>query len=157
MWIVFGTGVTTKRVPGGARLDRHCMQCGEHATFYEKEVTATFRLYFVDVFDYRKHRVMACGCCSACYATDELGVPQTGAVTEAPSVAGYIERAAGAFEDGIASLFGHDRPTAHAARDEEEPESKSPQDDDEIDPLEDPMEARFRELERKAGLRIKDD
>jgi Zn ribbon nucleic-acid-binding protein len=156
MWIVFGTGVKTRRVPGGARLDRHCMQCGEHATFYEKEVTATFRLYFVDVFDYQKHRVMACGCCSACYATDELGVPQTGAVTEGPTVAGYIERAAGAFEDGIASLFGHDRPAAHAPRHEEEPES-TPADDEEIDPLEDPMEARFRELERKAGLRIKDD
>lgn len=152
MWIVFGTGVKTTRVPGGARIERYCMQCGEHATFYEKEVTATFRLYFIDVFDYQKHRVMACGCCGACYATDELGVPT--AVTEGPSVAGYIERAAGAFEAGISSLFSDERPASRASsREEEEP---SPPGDDDFDPLEDPMEARFRELERKAGLRGKD-
>ncbi len=156
MWIVFGSGVKTQRVPGGAKVDRECMQCGEHATFYEKEVTATFRLYFIDVFDYQKHRVMSCGCCSACYATDELGIPQTGAVTESPSVAGYLERAAGAFEAGISSLFGDERPAARAPHREEEAESSPAADDDEIDPLEDPMEARFRELERKAGLRIKD-
>jgi hypothetical protein len=158
MWIVFGTGVKTRRVPGGAKVDRHCMQCGEHATFYEKEVTATFRLYFIDVFDYQKHRVMACGCCSACYATDELGIPQTPAVTEGPTVAGYLERAAGAFESGISSLFSDERPAARSGRHEEEDDSPPPPpaDDDEIDPLEDPMEARFRELERKAGLRDKD-
>jgi hypothetical protein len=154
MWIVFGTGVKTTRVPGGARVERHCTQCGEHATFYEKEVTATFRLYFIDVFDYQKHRVMACGCCSACYATDELGVPKTGAVSEGPSVAGYIERAAGAFESGIASLFSDERPASHASNREEE--ASPPPEDDDFDPLEDPMEARFRELERKAGLRDKD-
>ena len=156
MWIVFGSGERTTRVPGGARVDRYCMQCGEQATFYEKEVKATFRLYFIDVFDYKRHRVMACGCCGACYATDELGVRQTGEMTETPTVAGYINRAAGAFEAGIGSLLGHDRPTDPAPRHEEEAESRGAPDDDEIDPLEDPMEARFRELERKAGLRIKD-
>jgi hypothetical protein len=153
MWIVFGTGVKTTRVPGGAKVERECGQCGELATFYEKEVTATFRLYFIDVFDYRRHRVMSCGCCSACYATDELGVPTTPVVDEGPSVTGYLERAAGAVEAGFASLFAEDRPASLVRKREEE--AAPPAEDDEIDPLEDPMEARFRELERKAGLRIK--
>jgi hypothetical protein len=147
------SSVKTTRVPGGAKVERHCGQCGEIATFYEKEVTSTFRLYFIDVFDYRRHRVMACGCCSACYATDELGVPTTPAVSESPSVAGYFERAADAVESGFASLFSEERPAPLVSnrRKEEEP----PPSEDEFDPLEDPMEARFRELERKAGLRIK--
>lgn len=152
MWIVFGSRVKTSRVPGGAKVDRHCEQCDEFATFYEKEVTATFRLYFVDVFDYKRHRVMACGCCGACYATDELGMPTSPSLSEGPSVVGYLERAAGAVESGLASLFSEERPAARApSREEKAP----PPSEDEIDPLEDPMEARFRELERKAGLRIK--
>jgi hypothetical protein len=73
MWIIFGTKQEAKRVPGGAQIVRHCDACGESTTFYEKELTATFRLYFVDVLDYRTHRVMQCGACGACYATDELG------------------------------------------------------------------------------------
>lgn len=152
MWIVFGTGVKTMRVPGGAKVDRHCDQCGEHATFYEKEVTATFRLYFIDVFDYKRHRVMACGCCGACYATDELGMPNTPRLSEGPAVARYFERAADAVESGINSLFGEERPAPVAAR---QVKKEEPPPEEELDPLEHPMEARFRELERKAGLRIK--
>jgi hypothetical protein len=163
MWIVFGRGVKTTRVPGGAKVERGCGQCGETATFYEKEVTSTFRLYFLDVFDYEKHRVMACGCCGACYATDELGVPDTdttGTMNESPSVSGYLNRAADAVESGIANLFPSARPARSPDREEREraeQEAPPPDDDDELDPLEDPMEARFRELERKAGLRGKKD
>src|SRR5271170_3174918 len=73
MWIVFGTGDKTKRVVGGAKVSRHCDQCGESTTFYEKEILSTFRLYFIDVLDYGRQRVMACGGCGTCYATDELG------------------------------------------------------------------------------------
>jgi hypothetical protein len=166
MWIVFGTGVKTTRVPGGTKIERRCEQCLETATFYEKEVTSTFRLYFVDVFDYQRHRVMACGCCGACYATDELGIRETRSLDEADRaplgdriertagrMGAYVERAAGAVEASISSLFSDERPAP--------PASPTPQDapppslDEEIDPLEDPLEARFRELEKKARGRIK--
>jgi hypothetical protein len=73
MWIVFGTKDASKRVPNGAQVTRHCDACGEEAVFYEKDKTSTFRLYFIDVFDYKKSRVMQCGACGASYGTDELG------------------------------------------------------------------------------------
>jgi len=167
MWIVFGNSVKTARVPGGAKVERRCGQCDETATFYEKEITSTFRLYFMDVFDYQRHRVMACGCCGACYATDELGLPSprddregaSGALGEgvgraARRVGGTFERAADALGAGISSLFSDEHPSTQASNAGEEDE-RSPADDDEIDVLEDPLEARFRELERKAGLRTK--
>lgn len=81
MWIVVGHRVKTERVAGGARVERECGSCGEEATFYERRVVSTFRLYFVDVFDYGKRRVMACGACGALYETDEHGQP--GAETSA--------------------------------------------------------------------------
>ncbi len=73
MWIVFGTKDASRRVPNGAQVTRHCDSCGETSVFYEKDRTSTFRLYFIDVFDYKKSRVMECGACGAHYATDELG------------------------------------------------------------------------------------
>jgi len=167
MWIVFGSGVKTRRVPGGAKVERQCGNCGELATFYEKEVVSTFRLYFVDVFDYQRHRVMACGCCSACYATDELGLPATrtdeadasrtlgeGTVSAAHRVGGYVNRAADALEVGISSLLPEAGPVLRVAK---PPLKEEAPDDDEFDVDEDPLEARFRELERKAGVRIKTD
>jgi hypothetical protein len=149
MWIVFGTKQQTRRVPGGARIERHCDECGETATFYEKEVASTLQLYFLDVFDYRRHRVMSCGCCGACYATDELGAP---AMTEGGSVragleqaaeraGGYLERAAGAVQAGISGLLSE-------RRDEAETRQRDRGEDDD-DPLADPLEKRFRELEKK--------
>jgi hypothetical protein len=187
MWIVFGTGEKTTRVPGGAKVERHCEQCGELASFYEKEIIATFRLYFIDVFDYGRHRVMACGCCGACYATDELGVPATrtheadtrgtlgeSAARVAHGVGGYIDRAADAFEAGISSLLSDERPKvrvsdpattgARAGLAQRGSVEKAPgggdarRDDlDDDDPLADPLEKRFRVLESKAGARIKID
>lgn len=156
MWIVFGTKAQTTRVPGGAKLERRCLTCGETAMFYEKELVSTFRLYFIDVFDYKRHRVMACGCCGACYATDELGMPGTRTyghgepllgeqIGKAAGRAGeYVERAASAVQSSLSGLFSDDRRAPAApppSREEEE----------EIDVLaDDPMEQRFRELERKA-------
>jgi hypothetical protein len=175
MWIVFGTGVKTTRVPGGAKVDRECAQCGEVASFYEKEVTSTFQLYFIDVFDYQHHRVMACGCCGACYATDELGAPGTQALAGARSatigesaaraaheVGGYIDRAAGALEAGVASLLSTERPPARVSNASTRglraaPEEMPREDEGDEDPLADPLEARFRVLEKKAGVRIKID
>lgn len=75
VWIVIGNRTKTERVPGGARVDRDCPACGEHATFYERRAVRTFRLYFLDVFDYDTQRVMACGACGTLFATDEHGVP----------------------------------------------------------------------------------
>jgi hypothetical protein len=75
MWIILGNKVQTQRVPNGRRIERRCGACGEVATFYEREVNKTFRLYFVDLFNYETQRVMACGACGEHYATDELGRP----------------------------------------------------------------------------------
>jgi hypothetical protein len=162
MWIVFGTRVDARRVPGGLKVERTCGQCGETATFYEKEITSTFRLYFIDVFDYQRHRVMACGCCGACYATDELGAPGTRSLEErarpalegveraAGRVGEYVERAATAVGSGISSLFSDERPAPPERKAAPRPEPP----EDEIDPLEDPVEARFRDLERKVRIRI---
>ena len=159
MWIVFGTKVDTRRVPGGLKVERACDQCGETATFYEKEVTSTFNLYFIPVFDYRRHRVMSCGCCGACYATDELGAqPAHEALEEkveraAGRLGEYAERAASAVESGISSLLAGERREPPARRQAPAPEPPK-HEEEEDDPLADPLESRFRELERKARIRI---
>src|ERR1700689_210136 len=97
MGIVFGTRVNTRRIPGGRKDEHTYDQWGEAGAFYEKEVTSTFRLYFIDVFDSQRHRVMACGCCGACYATDELGAPGTRAGEDhaLPELGARVERVAG--------------------------------------------------------------
>jgi hypothetical protein len=163
MWIIFGTKAQLTRVPGGLRVQRRCGQCGEVATFYEKHATRTFRLYFIDIFDYERHRVMACGCCGAYYATDELGAPSFGGNHErnllndrveraVDRVGDYMERAASAVGDGVSSLFsdGTRRP---ALPPREEARSRHGADfdiDTEVGRVDDEMEARFRELEEKA-------
>jgi hypothetical protein len=157
MWIVFGTDQKTQRVPGGARVDRRCESCGETATFYEKEITATFQLYFINLFDYRRHRVMSCGCCGACYATDELGAPARreddidsigeGIERAARRAGGYLERAADVVESGISSLLSSGERARIAERRVIDEEERREEDDD--DPLADPLEKRFRELEKK--------
>lgn len=77
-WVVLGLKRATERVPGGAQLVRRCDGCHEETTFYEKEIKSTFRLYFVDVFDFDRDRVMACGACGAAFVTDELAAkPRT--------------------------------------------------------------------------------
>ena len=125
MWIVFGHKSQLSRVPNGQKVERRCTSCGENATFYEKQATKTFRLYFMDVFDYQRHRVMACGCCGAYYATDELGAPTNPLLddlTEAASKAedyarraasatgDYLGRANDALAGGVSSLFSGSRP-----------------------------------------------
>lgn len=75
MWVILGNKVETQRVPNGRRVERACTACGESAMFYEREVSKSFRLYFVSLFNYETQRVMACGACGAHYATDELGRP----------------------------------------------------------------------------------
>ena len=78
MWLVLGHRVKTVAVEGGHWQERECPVCGEYAVFYEHRTTRTLRLYFVDVFDYRSQRVMACGACGELYATDEYGGEEEG-------------------------------------------------------------------------------
>lgn len=75
MWVIIGHRTKTERVPDGLAVDRRCGSCGEETTFYERRAVRTFRVYFVDVFDYSSQRVMACGACGALFATDEHGRP----------------------------------------------------------------------------------
>jgi len=75
VWVIIGHRARSERVPDGLSVERECTSCGEVATFYEREAVKSFRLYFVDVFDYDRQRVMACGACGTLYATDELGRP----------------------------------------------------------------------------------
>jgi hypothetical protein len=125
MWIVFGNKSQLTWVPNGQKVDGHCTVCHQPTTFYEKQITKTFRLYFVDIFDYRRHRVMACGRCDAYYATDELGPPSNPLMedlTEGVSKAGdYAKRAVSAtreylgsgnnpLEGGLSSLLSQGRP-----------------------------------------------
>lgn len=82
-WVVLGLKRATERVEGGAQLVRRCDGCHEETTFYEKEIKSTFRLYFIDVFDFNRDRVMACGACGAAFVTDELASkPRPQAPTE---------------------------------------------------------------------------
>lgn len=162
MWIVFGNKTELQRVPGGLRVQRLCGACGEWAIFYEKHVTRTFRLYFMDVFDYERHRVMACGCCGVYYATDELGEPSAGGqnlseigngIDRATSaVGGYLERAGSAVEEGLSSLFSgrRERAPAPAPRREQLGARHDSDIDTGVGRVDDDMEARFRELEEKA-------
>jgi len=75
VWVVIGRRTKTERVPGGIVVERDCPACGAHASFYERRAVSSFRLYFLDVFDYDTQRVMACGACGTLFATDEHGAP----------------------------------------------------------------------------------
>lgn len=75
VWVIIGHRTKTERVQDGLAVERECTSCGEVATFYERRAIRTFRLYFLDVFDYDKQRVMACGACGALFATDDHGAP----------------------------------------------------------------------------------
>ncbi len=77
VWVIIGHRTRTERVEDGLAVERECASCGELATFYERRAIRTFRLYFLDVFDYDKQRVMACGACGALYATDDHGAPSS--------------------------------------------------------------------------------
>jgi hypothetical protein len=168
VWIIAGTSARSERVPGGAKLEHYCQSCRETTMFYEKQMTDTFRLYFIDVYDISKQRVMACGACGAHYLTDDQratdGAAQAPAVRQdslgnrvergvqstGERVGGFFERTADSLEAGIGKLLHGESSTPPASRHEPEPLHDDPLDED---PLDDPNEAKFRELERKAGLR----
>lgn len=171
MWIIFGNKLETERVRGGAVVERHCQHCGETAWFYERVAATKLSLYFVQLIEYGKRRVMACGACNTLYATDELGAPDPGTAekmlstaerlgaeigTAAKDAFGKLAEAAqgsgakdafGKLTDAAKGSFEHLRA---AARDEERPlpREASPSDD----PLADDeatLERKFRELEKR--------
>jgi hypothetical protein len=183
MWVILGNKVETQRVPNGRRVERACAACGETAMFYEREVSKSFRLYFVSLFNYETQRVMACGACGAHYATDELGRPM---VSDTPpeerqkgtifgGVKDALRRAGNALQDatGVKRDEGapdeEERAPGDPPKPTIQPESKRlpenasaqgakakgakpppPADDDFEDPLgDDPLEERFKALERK--------
>lgn len=178
MWIILGNKVQTQRVPGGRKVERQCGSCGETTMFYEREVSKSFRLYFVNIFNYETQRVMACGACGEHYATDELGRPvgevpgdqDTQKGTVLGSVKDALRRAGNALQDATGVAVDDD--VLQRKRDEEMdaerpakktimPESKrlaagnddaARSDDDFIDPLsedEDDLNQRFAALEKK--------
>jgi hypothetical protein len=101
VWIILGQRTKTERVPGGLAVERQCPSCNEFSTFYERRAVKTFRVYFMDVFDYADQRVMACGACGTLFATDEHGEPSKETKDgwrhafddAAKSVGGAVERA----------------------------------------------------------------
>jgi hypothetical protein len=171
MWIILGNKVQTQRVPGGRKVERQCSTCGEIAMFYEREVSKSFRLYFVNLFNYETQRVMACGACGEHYATDELGRPlesdtpaeerQKGTVVGA--VKDVLRRAGNAIQDATGVKADPDvaepEEPAATAKKTIMPEAKrlaassdTPSDDDFVDPLsedDDDLNARFAALEKK--------
>jgi hypothetical protein len=151
MWVILGSKVDTRRVPGGRKVERACTACGETAMFYEREVSKSFRLYFVDLFNYETQRVMACGACGAHYATDELGAPtgdpQRGTVFG--GVRDALRRAGNALTDAtgtpreVRDAEAVEEPKQLAAPDEELPDPLAADDDE--------LEAKFAALEKKLG------
>ncbi len=164
MWIIIGNRVSSERVPNGKVAQHHCNSCGETAMFYERHIVKTMRLYFIDVFNYKRQRAMACGACGALYATDEFGASADdeadGKSLQAGTIAGHLESAAktvgDAFREGANELLGRGREAARASREEQprarEERAREP-DLSSVDlrtERERELDRRFEELERKA-------
>lgn len=148
MWVVFGTKVTTERVPNGRRVERHCDKCGELAMFYERRAMTKLQLYFIDILDYGKRRVMACGACGELYATDELG-DATSSDSQAPEWVSDAKATVGKLADAAKVGLGRIREAAarelgSSSRDEAPPATDDPLADDDA-----ALEAKFRVLEKK--------
>lgn len=156
MWIVFGNEVKTERVPNGARVERHCASCGETAMFYERTCSTKLSLYFIELLEYGKRRVMACGACGALYATDELGTPAPNANTS--NVMAAAEKAGVQISSVAKDAFGKVSAAAKTGLEHlglSEPEKKPSREDDFEDPLaadDDALEAKFRNLEKKVRI-----
>jgi hypothetical protein len=161
MWLLIGTKDKTERVPGGKQVERRCSHCGEVAMFYERHLVSTFQLYFLDVVDYASRTVMACGACGTLYATDEVGAREptafeklTGAAEQVGStIASGATRAMDRVTE-VARGALYSEPTASA------PKPPSPEPEATDDPLADEdaaLEARFKDLEKRARIRISED
>jgi hypothetical protein len=140
--------MTTERVPNGKRVERHCDSCGETAMFYERQASTKFSLYFIELLEYGKRRVMACGACGELYATDELGPAEVSAPEKVLSAA---EKAGAQIGAAAKDAFGKLRSRIDEFRSEELPPRREPAEAT-TDPLaddENELEAKFRDLEKR--------
>jgi len=155
MWVVLGTKEKSERVPNGRRFESRCQHCGEVAMFYERRMTSTFQLYFLDVVDYGSRLVMACGACNTLYATGDAANAEPDMISKATKTAGEIgsaiatgaTKAVGKLSGAARNLLdaGTPKPSATSSRDEE-------MTDDPLRDEDDAMEARFRELETRVRI-----
>ncbi len=155
MWIVFGNKRTTERVPNGARVERHCQSCGETSMFYERTSSTKFSLYFIELLEYGKRRVMACGACGELYATDELG-DATQQQSGAERALGAAEKAGAQIGAAAKDAFGKLSAAAKNGFDQlrvsEDPAPRPRTTEPSEDPLADEqneLEAKFQDLEKR--------
>jgi hypothetical protein len=156
MWIVLGTKEKSERVPNGRRFESRCQACGEVSMFYERRVTSTLQLYFLDVADYGSRLVMACGACGTLYATGDAAHAEPGAIEKATKTAGQVgsaiatgaTRAVDRISDAARELLGSgtSKPTKTSSREDDAmPDDPLREDDD-------ALEDRFRELEKRVRI-----
>jgi hypothetical protein len=149
MWILFGNKMTTERVPNGKRVERHCDACGETAMFYERVASTKLSLYFIELLEYGKRRVMACGACGELYATDELGPSE---VSTPEKVIGAAEKAGAQIGAAAKDAFGKLKSGLDQFRSEQFPPSPREPERELDDPLaeeENELEKKFRDLETR--------
>lgn len=126
--------------------------------FYERRMTSTFQLYFLDVVDYGSRLVMACGACNTLYATGDAANAEPDMITKATKAAGEIGSAiATGATKAVGKLSGAARNLLESATPKPSATSSSARDDEAVhdDPLRDEdeaMEARFRELETRVRI-----
>jgi hypothetical protein len=155
MWIVLGTKEKSERVPNGKRFESQCQACGEVAMFYERRMTSTLQLYFLDIVDYGSRLVMACGACGTLYATGDAAHAEPSMIAKATKTAGQV---------GSAIATGATRAVdrvSGAARELLSPGTSKPNDvsnaeevmsDDPLREDDDALEARFRDLEKRVRI-----
>ena len=149
MWIVFGNKQQSERVPNGQRVERHCSSCGETAMFYERTSSTKFSLYFIELLEYGKRRVMACGACGELYATDELG--DASQPSGAEKVIGAAEKAGAQISAAAKDAFGKISSAIRVSVSEPEPprvREEAPTEDPLADDANE-LEAKFRDLEKR--------
>lgn len=153
MWILFGNKATTERVPNGKRVERHCDSCGETAMFYERTASTKFSLYFIELLEYGKRRVMACGACGELYATDELGPAEEMSMPE-KAMKG-AEKAGAQIGAAAKDAFGKLKSGLEQLRSEELPPARSPEpmSDDPLAEDANELEAKFRDLEKRYRIK----
>lgn len=154
MWILFGNKHTTERVPNGARVERHCQSCGETAMFYERTSSTKFSLYFIELLEYGKRRVMACGACGELYATDELG--DASQASGAERAMGAAEKAGAQISAAAKDAFGKLSAVAKNGLEQLRVSDEASPRPREVDASDDPLadeqnelEAKFRDLEKR--------
>lgn len=151
MWIVLGTKEKTERVPGGRQFESRCQSCGEIAMFYERRLVSTFRLYFLDVVDYRQRIVMACGACGTLFATGDAVEPDM--LTKATDAAGQVGSAiATGAQRAVARIAGAARDVLRPGPSRPILPKTDPAYDDTLREDEGTLEARFRELEARVRI-----